>query len=77
MPIVVVVRLISLRKMRLAERAWPANRKETRAQFIRRLSRTAKAIPRSVINQAVGDLARRAKLLYKAKGGLFDESQEI
>ena len=65
------------RKLREEERSWHKNRKESRNQFISRLLRTAKAIPRSLIVKAIGDLARRTKLLHKAKGGLFDESEEL
>lgn len=65
------------RRLRKEERSWPKNRKENRAQFIRRLRRTAKAIPGNLINKAIGDLARRTKLLYKAKGCLFDESATL
>ena len=65
------------RKMRRAECLWPEDRRETREEFIRRLRRTALAVPQHSINKAIGDLARRAELLYRAKGGLFDESKEI
>ena len=59
------------------ERLWSDERRETREEFIRRLRRTALAVPQHSINKAIGDLARRAELLYRAKGGLFDESKEI
>ena len=65
------------RRLRQEDRSWPTSRKETRGQFIHRLRRTARAIPSSDINKAIADLARRSKLLYKAKGGLFDESEEV
>ena len=65
------------RRMRTEERTWSDERQETREEFIRRLRATAKAIPRRLINKAVGDLARRTELLYRAKGGLFDESKEL
>ena len=64
-------------RLRLEEQSWQKSRKESRAQFISRLRRTAKAIPSSLINKAIDGLARRTKLLYKAKGGLFDESKEL
>ena len=56
---------------------WPDDRRETREQFIRRLRRTALAVPRESIDKAIGDLARRAELLYRAKGALFDENKKI
>ena len=47
-------------------------------EFIRHLRHTAWAIARKVISKAVdGDLARRTELLYRARGGLFDETQEL
>ena len=55
----------------------PDAKHESREQFIRRLRATAKSLPRDEINRAIADLARRAELLYRAKGGLFDESKEL
>ena len=65
------------KKLRLQERRRPQDRKETREQFKKRLRRLVKAWPADEINRAIGDLARRAELLYRAKGGLFEESQEL
>ena len=65
------------RRMREMERTWPDARRETRPQYIRRLRGAAKSIPANVIDKAIGDLARRAELLYLAKGGLFEESKEF
>jgi hypothetical protein len=63
--------------MRETERTWRSDRKETRQHFIRRLQETARSSSSIVIDKAIGDLARRTELLYRAKGGLFSESQEI
>ena len=65
------------RRMRTMERAWPNTRHETRQQYIRRLRAAVRSIPANVIDKAIGDLARRAELLYRARGGLFDESKEV
>jgi hypothetical protein len=65
------------KRLRETERSWPEGRKETREQFIKRLRKTARSIPGRLINKAIGDLARRANLLYRAEGGLFDESKEL
>ena len=62
------------RRLRKQELKMKAEKKETRDEFRSRLRRTARAIPRSLLCKAIGDMARRAKLLYKAKGQLFDES---
>ena len=65
------------KKLREQERRWPAHRRETRVQFIRRLRRVVKQWPENEIKKAIGDMKRRCELLYRAKGGLFDESEEI
>ena len=61
------------RKMRASERKWPAAKRETRRQFEKRLDRTAKNLPKTFINKSIGDMKRRCKLLFDAKGGLFEE----
>ena len=61
------------RRMRKQEEKWPSTRRETRGAFIRRLRRTALRLRSAEINRAIGDKRRRCALLYKAKGGLFEE----
>lgn len=61
------------RRLRAEERAWDEDYRESRDDFIGRLRRTAKAIPMANVQKAIGDLSWRAKALYKAKGGLFEE----
>ena len=61
------------KSMRCQERAWPAQKRETRDAFIRRLARTTKAIPTDFVNRSIMDMKRRCQLLLKAKGGLFQE----
>ena len=63
------------RRMRATEQKWTAAKKETRDQYVARLGRTARSIPKSFVKSAVGDLARRCKLVIKAKGGHFEESK--
>ena len=65
------------KKSREQGRKWPDERRETRVQFIRRLHRTIKQYPEREIKKASGDMKRRCELLYRAKGRLFDESEEI
>ena len=61
------------RRLRKQERSWPTSKRETRAEFERRLNRTAKALPKEFIDKSIGDLKRRCERLYAAKGGLFEE----
>ena len=61
------------RQLRIQERTWDDNRKESREDFIKRLQRTIRSLPKSSIDGAIGDLAWRARALHKAKGGLFEE----
>lgn len=61
------------RRMRLSERRFKKSRRESRPEFIIRLRRTARALPRDTILKAVGDMKRRCSLLCAAKGGLFEE----
>ena len=63
------------RRMRATEQKWKAGKKESREQYLARLSRTAKSIPAPFVKSAVGDLTRRCKLVIKAKGGHFEESK--
>ena len=65
------------RRLREAELRMPDKKHESREEFIRRLRTTAKSLPRDEVSRAIGDLARRAELLYRAKGGLFDETKEL
>ena len=61
------------RRMRKQELRWPVARRETRPAFIRRLRRVALDMPAQAITKAIGDMTRRCALLYKSKGGLFEE----
>ena len=58
---------------KLQENAMKAEKCETHADFIKPLDRTAFNLPASLINDAVGSLQNRCRLLLKAKGGLFVE----
>ena len=61
------------RRMRRQEKKWPAAKRETRAEFIRRLHRVAKGLPKKFIDDSISDLPRRCERLFAAKGGLFEE----
>jgi hypothetical protein len=61
------------RKMRKQEKKYPKSWRETRAQYIARLRRSAMNLPQSFIDNSIGDMVRRCQRLYKAKGGHFQE----
>ena len=61
------------KRLRKQERNMPDAKHETRAQFEQRLDRTARNLPSSFIDDAIGGLRKRCQLLFKAKGGLFEE----
>ena len=65
------------RKLPEQEREFRDSKKETRDEFIFRLHELVRTWPRADIANAIGNLSKRAKLLYKAKCKLFDESAEI
>ncbi len=59
--------------MRRQEKSFPSDKTETRDEFIKRLERTARSLPRKFINDSIADMQRRCQKLCKAKGGLFEE----
>ena len=61
------------RRMREQERPWPASKKETRAEFLKRLRRTALATRPATVRAAVGDMKRRCARLLAAEGGNIEE----
>ena len=62
------------RRLRQQERNFPRNKKESKADFIERLRKTAMGLPTSVVRKAVDSMERRCKQIQEAKGGLIDES---
>eukprot|EP00439_Symbiodinium_sp_Y106_P061416 s2926_g9.t1 len=63
------------RRLRKQERKFPCNKRETRAEYLSRLRRTARNLPSSFIKKAVGDMSRRCQLLLAAKGRYFQEGR--
>ena len=61
------------RRMRKQEKKWPADKRETRTEFERRLNRVARSLPKEFIDKSIGDLQRRCERLHAARGGLFEE----
>ena len=60
-------------RMRKTEAKWDKGRRETRAQYIARLRKTALRLPRSLILKSIGDMRRRCARLYAARGAHFEE----
>ncbi len=52
------------KRLRRQERSWVDGRKETRADFIRRLKRTAARTPAHVVRGAIGNLAARVPWVF-------------
>jgi hypothetical protein len=61
------------RRLRKQEASWKTGKKETRCQYVSRLRRTAMRLPKEFIVKSIGDMVRRCKRLYDAKGGYFEE----
>ena len=61
------------KRMRAQERKFPDAKTETRAQFEKRLDKTAMNLEPDYIDRAIMDLKNRCEKLYQAKGGLFEE----
>ena len=61
------------RKMQLQERKFPRSKRETRIQYVARLRKVAKSLPRKFIDDSVADMGRRCQRLWDAKGGHFQE----
>ena len=57
----------------MAEAKWHKGRRETRAQYIARLRRTAMRLPRGLIQKSIGDMRRRCARLFDARGKHFEE----
>jgi transposase len=61
------------KRMRAQERKFPDSKKESRPDFEKRLDRTAQNLEKDYIDRCIKSMKRRCELLYKAKGGLFEE----
>lgn len=61
------------RKMRAQERKMPKGKKETRGEYANRLARAARSLKPDFVKKAIKSMKRRCQLLYKAKGGHFEE----
>ena len=61
------------KSMRRQESKFRKNKRETRAEFVARLHRTATGLGKRCIEKDIGDMRRRCQRLYAARGGLFEE----
>ena len=59
--------------MRRQEKRWKRTKKETRAEYLARLRRTARNLPATFVNRAIANMKERCQRLYKARGHLFEE----
>ena len=64
-------------KMRLQERRFHVSKRETRSEYISRLRRVALSLPRKTIDKAIAHMKIRCQLLFKAKGGHFEEGGKV
>ena len=60
-------------RMRRQERKFPANKVETKAQFWARWHKTAKALPKQLVQNSIADMRRRCQRLHAVRGGHFEE----
>lgn len=61
------------RRMRLQEKKFRASKRETRAEYVERLRKTAKGLSRAFVTRAIGSMRKRCQRLYAAKGRHFEE----
>ena len=61
------------RRLRKQEAAFPPAKRETKALFVTRLTRTIQRVPEAVLTPLVKSMGRRCKALQRAKGNDFEE----
>ena len=61
------------RVMRRQEKKFPKLKRESRKQYVLRLKKAAQGLPKSFIENAIGDMHKRCLRLHAAKGGHFQE----
>ena len=61
------------RRLRRREASFPANRKESKEDFLKRLRRTALTLPASLVKRAVQSMKRRCKAIQANGGYLIEE----
>ena len=61
------------KRMRAMEEGWPKSKRESRADYLARLKKTAKGLPSKFIEDSMGDMVRRCARLCEQKGQHFEE----
>ena len=61
------------RKMRMQERRFTSDKKETRQQYLKRLRRTALSLPPTFVGKSIANMQERCKRLIASKGSRFEE----
>ena len=61
------------RRMRAQERNFSPSKRETRNAYIERLRQAAMSISKKRIGKAIANMKSRCELLYRARGGHFEE----
>ena len=61
------------RRLRKQEKSWPKSKHETRPNYVRRLKRTIRNLPKEFLENSIGDMVRRCQRLQEAKGNFFEE----
>ena len=56
--------------------ATRSERTQTREQYLQWMRRTAMRLSPAFIDKAIGGMKRRCRLLFVAKGGLFEEGAD-
>ena len=65
------------KRMRRQEQDFHNNKKESKVTFLARLRRTALMLPPSVVEKAVGNMAKRSAYVRDAEGQLFKDELTI
>ena len=60
-------------RMRRQEQKFAANKVESKVEYLDRLKRVAKSLPRASVIGAIQDMRRRCQRLHAARGGHFEE----
>ena len=60
-------------RMRVQEASFPSGKRETQAEFLARLRKTALGLPQREVGKAVQDMRRRVALVLARNGKLFTE----
>ena len=57
------------RKMLAQTKGWPADKTETRPEYMARLLATYNSLTKEEVDKGCGDMVRRLKVVHEAQGG--------